>query len=110
MFNKLEEKKYFLSFLCKTIQFTALVFPILFIDIKIQKYRESKKITINKNIMLVLIQLLIGCSYLYILYLLLPDLNSSIQIDLAGIYLSGIFFGLQVNLFNNLQEIVKTII
>lgn len=110
MLNKLEEKEYFLSFLCKTIQFTALVFPILFINIKIQKYRESEKITINRNIMLVLMQLLLGSGYLYILYLLLPTLNTSIQIDLAGIYLSGIFFGLQVNLFNNLQEIFKTII
>lgn len=109
LFNKDKDTDNIFEYLVEIVVIFILAFPICIIDIKFKSYRESNK---DKRyaLLLIFLQILIGCLYLFFLFKLIPHVTNSFQLTLTGMYFAGIFYSLQYEAFVDLHTMVKELI
>ena len=84
-----------------------LAFPAAVLDIKFHKYRKANQLNIYTRLFIIILQLLIGIIYIYIINKCSPKIADTFQTTLPGMYFGGIFYSLQYNLFTDLHDIVQ---
>ena len=104
-----ETDNYFL-FITQIVIISLLALPILYVDIKFQKYRINYKLTKIQRINIIIIQILLGSIYLHALFKMMRIITDQFQTTLPGMYFSGIFYSLQYNLFLDIYDLIIPIV
>ena len=106
-FNENKDPNDISIFIIQIIIIAILGVPIAILDIKFEKYRKDNNLNTFNKLFIILLQLLLGIIYIYILFKTIPTITSTFQKTLPGLYFAGMFYSLQYNLFTSLQDIIK---
>jgi hypothetical protein len=92
------------SFIKLNAKTMAMIIPAVilghYIDVIVHKQKLSKRMS-------VLIQTLINVTVIYVLHLIDYAYTKEFQTTFAGLFFSGLFFGLQTNYITNLKAVLS---
>ncbi len=83
----------------------AMIIPAVILGHYIDVFVE-KQVKLSKR-MSVLVQTLINVSVIYILHVINYAYTKEFQTTFAGLFFSGLFFGLQTNYISNLKSVLS---
>ena len=92
------------SFIKLNAKTMAMIIPAVilghYIDVIVDKQKLSKRMS-------VLIQTLINVTVIYVLHLIDYAYTKEFQTTFAGLFFSGLFFGIQTNYITNLKAVLS---
>jgi Co/Zn/Cd efflux system component len=97
------------SFVTMTVKSVLLLVPGMilghFLD-RFIHYLETKEVLGKSMFLYVFIQTVVNIFIIFLLHYMYHNYTSEFQRTLPGMYFSGLFFGLQVNYVQNIQQLL----